>query len=300
MTRVLTAFGVLCFLLIGSLGVVSAQDATPTATSAFADYPQLAVTITDDAFEVDNTDIPTGYLALMVTNQTESELSAALLGPKEGQTMDDLMQAAATPQATDEVPAFLYDAVILGGPQDVPPGGSAEVLINVTAGDWVVFGDGDQPPTFLTASESDQSVTEAPDADVQIDMADFAFEGLDGDVAGSGLWEITNTGEQPHMLVMTGVPEGTTEQQVLNALMSEEGGTPAADALNPEDLRFVSEGVLLLSSGQTMYLPVSLDAGTYVAICFVTDPDTGQLHAMEGMIKTFTVSGGSSMATPQA
>jgi hypothetical protein len=300
MNRCIAVLSVLISLFISGLGLASAQDASPTANPAFADYPELTITITNDAFEVSSTDIPSGYLAMTVINQSDTESSAALLGPKEGETMDDLMQAAATPESSDSVPAFLYDAVILGGPQDILPGESATVLINVPAGDWATFGDGSQPPTFLTASETDESVSDAPDSDEQVEMADFEFNGLDGDVTGSGLWEITNTGEQPHMLVLTGVPEGTTEQQVLDAIMSEEGSSPVAEALNPEDLSFVSEGVLLLSSDQTMYLPVALDSGTYVAICFVNDPETGELHAMEGMITVFEVSGSSADATPQS
>jgi hypothetical protein len=58
----------------------------------------------------------------------------------------------------------------------------------------------------------------------------------------------------------------------------------------------VSTGVLLLSSGQSIWVSASLDAGTYVALCFVTDPQTGKVHAMEGMVSVFQV--GKGMATP--
>lgn len=49
-------------------------------------------------------------------------------------------------------------------------------------------------------------------------------------------------------------------------------------------------------SGQTMFMPVTFDAGTYMAVCFVEDPATGLPHLMEGMISVVQVGGG--VATP--
>ena len=58
--------------------------------------------------------------------------------------------------------------------------------------------------------------------------------------------------------------------------------------------RFCHRELLVLldnfeSNGQTMWLPIDLKAGTYAAVCFVTDPSNGKPHAMEGMLKVFTV-----------
>jgi len=64
-------------------------------------------------------------------------------------------------------------------------------------------------------------------------------------------------------------------------------GTPSPDALTEDQLQNVPDGVLLLSTGQTMYLPITLDASTYVVLCFVTDPNTGMPHVMEGMVAVF-------------
>lgn len=41
---------------------------------------------------------------------------------------------------------------------------------------------------------------------------------------------------------------------------------------------------------------VDLTPGTYVAVCFVIDPETGMPHAMEGMVSLFEVGGAA--ATP--
>jgi hypothetical protein len=36
-----------------------------------------------------------------------------------------------------------------------------------------------------------------------------------------------------------------------------------------------------------MYLPITLEASTYLVLCFVTDPNTGMPHVMEGMAAIF-------------
>lgn len=299
MHRIVALLAILCSLIASGLTGAVAQEATPAANPALTSYPELMVNITDQGFEVDKTDVPAGYVLVTITNSTKAGTSAGILGPGAGQTMDDLKQAAATPQATDEIPPFLYDATILGGPGDVEPGQSAQVLINIPAGDWAVFGEGDQPPTFITATDGADSNTTVPAADATLEMGDFFFSGLsEGVSSGQAIWEVTNTGKQPHMLVLAQVPDGTTEQQVIDTFTSEQTGTPVAGAMNPNDATFLSTGVLLLSSGETMYLPTNLDAGTYMALCFVTDPATGQPHIMEGMISVFEVSGAS--ATPAA
>jgi hypothetical protein len=46
--------------------------------------------------------------------------------------------------------------------------------------------------------------------------------------------------------------------------------------------------------------PLALDLapGTYIALCFVPDEETGVPHALMGMVQVFTV--GEGMATPAA
>jgi len=92
------------------------------------------------------------------------------------------------------------------------------------------------------------------------------------------------------------VPDGTTEQQVIDTFTAQETGTPVAGALQESDLQPAGTGVLLISSGQTIYVTADLEPGTYVALCFVTDPQTHKIHAMEGMVSVFQVGEGS--ATP--
>jgi len=270
-----------------------AQDATPKSSPAsgspdMSAYPQLDVTITDSELQVSITTVPAGWVLLNVTNSSSDEGGAGVLGPGAGQTMDDLRAAAATPPADPEgFPPFLYEAAILGGPGSLGPGQSGQALVNIPAGDWAVFPEGNQPPVFITSAESGDSNTTAPNPDLKIQLVDFAFGGFSNVKAGPQIWEIANLGNQPHMLTMAKVPDGTTIAQVLNTVTSMDMGTPSPDALTEDQLQNVPDGVLLLSTGQTMYLPLTLDESTYVVLCFVTDPNTGMPHVMEGMAAVF-------------
>ncbi len=251
-------------------------------------YPRLAVTITDSELQVSMTTVPAGWVLLDVTNSSSDENGAGVLGPAAGQTMDELMAAAAaSPGDSQGFPEFLYEATIVGGAGTMFPGESAQALVNIPAGDWVVFPEGNQPPTPITSAEGADSNTTAPDPNLKIQLVDFAFGGFSKVMAGPQIWEISNLGEQPHMLSLSKVPDGTTLAQVLNTVSAMDMGTPSADALTEDQIQSVPNGVLLLSTGQTMYLPLTLDQSTYLALCFVTDPNTGMLHVMEGMVAVF-------------
>jgi hypothetical protein len=294
MTRrsVLTAAVALAAAASVDLRGVLAQSATPGAAAVPADlsgYPALAASITDKGYDLSTATVPSGLVLLTVTNNSSAPTGAAVLGPGKGQTMDELQAAAATPTADEGFPPFLYQAAILGGPGELQPGSTGYALLNIPAGDWVVFGEGQQPPTPFKSVEGGGNATE-PKADVDVLLADFTFNGLDKLTAGDSLWKVSNKGAQPHMMVIIQVPAGTTEDQVMAAVMSDGNGTPQPGGLSPDKIKNSKNGVLLLSTMQTMWLPVTFDAGTYTALCFVTDPSNGQPHAMEGMVKLFTVS----------
>ncbi|HEX2194576.1 MAG TPA: hypothetical protein VHK63_06450, partial [Candidatus Limnocylindria bacterium] len=57
-------------------------------------------------------------------------------------------------------------------------------------------------------------------------------------------------------------------------------------------------GLGALSAGQTSWLALDLQPGTYVALCFVPDEQTGTPHALMGMVSIFTVD--EAGATPAA
>jgi len=299
MRRLFVAVLTVLLALPLGLATVAAQDATPIAGASPASggpYPEVAVTITKDAIQVASGQIPSGYVRLSVTNSSDDENGIGLVAVPAGESLDTLGQA--TPEPNNFLPPFLYTATVAGGPTSIPTGETWTQIVHLDPGQWIIFPQNDQRPVEVTAAETADSVSEAPTADATITETDFAFAGFEQLAAGPQTVAVTNQGAQPHMLDFFQVPDGTTMDQVEAALSTPDGATPAPGGLQESDIKLVANGqVLLQSSGTTVWMDVDLQAGTYVAACFVIDPETGQPHAMEGMVDLFQV-GGAGMATP--
>jgi hypothetical protein len=52
-----------------------------------------------------------------------------------------------------------------------------------------------------------------------------------------------------------------------------------------------------LTPGTTAWIEVDLEPGTYFALCYVFDPNTGQPHVAMGMVDVFSV-GEAATSTP--
>jgi hypothetical protein len=199
------------------------------------------------------------------------------------------------------MPAFLYQATIPGGPGDAAPGQTSQAVIVLPPGEWTVFSEGNQPPTIITATGGTPAAQAAPPTTVTVTEEEFSFLGLDQPLpVGSQFWKVVNQGQQPHMLVLGKLPNGTTLKQVMDVvnLNLPDNATPPPGMLQDKDVDFTIGGVLMQSAGQTVYPRLDLAPGRYVALCFVPDPATGKPHAMEGMVALFDVGGAG--ATPTA
>jgi hypothetical protein len=117
---------------------------------------------------------------------------------------------------------------------------------------------------------------------------------VEGELApGPQVIAVTNVGAQPHHLFMARTPEQVTEEQIGQILELEmQGATPAPDEGLPNPDEFLPVAyVSTLSSGVTAWIPVNLEQGTYVMVCFVPDIETGMPHAFEGMYQIINVGG---------
>lgn len=94
-----------------------------------------------------------------------------------------------------------------------------------------------------------------------------------------GRFQFKNKADQPHLVVMQQVAEGTTVDQVLELVQSDEGPDPAW---------VLPAGMITgtLSPGRSMTVDYDLPAGQYAVLCFFPDPKMGGMpHAAMGMIK---------------
>jgi hypothetical protein len=300
---------VLITMLFGmSFAGVAAQDATPAADtegpSLLADlgFPELALTTDGETIELPS-EIEAGRYYVTLAN-TGSELSAdiELFQLPEGITIDDLLAAF----EEEDIPDWFFD-LVGGGGVTTAPGGSGGAILDLTPGEWIfnlfTYDEGfatqnDQP--FEVSVTGEMPAVEDPEAAVEASMVDFDFE-LSGPVpAGPSVWKIVNDGTQPHHLIAGQVPEGTTEEQVVEVVSAFFGPPASPEAATPEAVASpVEEGLSfddfvdafetpILTSGRAMWIEVDLEPGTYTAICFLPTPD-GTPHVMLGMVEIFTV-----------
>ncbi|HET8522047.1 MAG TPA: hypothetical protein VFL82_02370 [Thermomicrobiales bacterium] len=293
-------------------GSVFAQGATPAGGSALAGLgvPEVSIKITDAGFEGVPDQLSAGWVLLTVEN--DSQLTgetgdANFVMPPAGTTADDVRALFAPPSATpaaasasptgdggEQLPEWLYQAAWAGAAL-VPYNQTVSSLIELTPGDWIVTNDSPgapyQLPTVKVTGDAG-SPTPAPaiTADVTVELAEFAFGGVQNGVpAGKHVWKFSNIGKQPHIMVIGKGPEGLTMDQIMTMMSLPEGATPPPDFPYKEsDFDFAEPGIGALSPGKTSYAEMDLEAGTYFALCFVTDPKSGMPHAMLGMIAIFT------------
>jgi hypothetical protein len=119
---------------------------------------------------------------------------------------------------------------------------------------------------------------------IDVKMQEFAFVPSGTAHTGALTLNYTNTGKQAHMAVIGRLDQGKTLQDVLQELKkNNQGGPPPWFHDAPADDPLVTPGQ---SSGVTIH---ASQPGTYVMLCFVTDPKSHKPHALLGMVGSFDV-----------
>ncbi|MDQ3526218.1 MAG: hypothetical protein M3451_14365, partial [Chloroflexota bacterium] len=106
--------------------------------------------------------------------------------------------------------------------------------------------------------------------------------------AGENLVKVENAGVQPHFVEVSKVPDGTTLENIEATIAGFMGGAPEAEPIAETDFAGFATTVDQ-SGGTTIWVTMDLEAGTYAALCFFPDPETGMPHAAMGMYIVFTV-----------
>lgn len=298
MRRLSLIIVLLTLVMTGPAGI-AAQDAIPTpsrSSLATLGYPELLVRMNGDAFEMPETTVAAGRTLVRLENVGEESWHGFMLRVPEDVT-DEQVIADLGPEA-EAPPAWLFTATYPGFPGETLPGQTNLALVDLMPGRYVVLGDTVQPFEVMGDAATPLATPEAdvPIVDGTVRLFDFNFEFPDAIGPGRQLWAVTNTGEQPHELLLARSPEPVTTEQVLELMASEsEEATPTGGGPSFGDLEPVG-GMGWLSPGMTAWTEVDLTPGTYVALCFVFDPETGLPHVAMGMVAVFTVA--ESAATP--
>ncbi|HET8521831.1 MAG TPA: hypothetical protein VFL82_01280 [Thermomicrobiales bacterium] len=292
--RALGALLMVSAMFAGGSVALAAQSAGATPLAA-AGLPELTITLTDQGFQAP-AETPGGRYLVTLDNQSKQDGEIDFTMLPSGTTVQNLITDFATPVGQQEqpLPAYVYKATIAGGPT-APAGQKGQAVVNLTEGTWVIWYGGQSTPKpveMKVTKGTDPSAAPEPKAAVSVGLTEFSFSGLDQPVAtGTNVWKLMNTGKQPHFLEIDEVPAGTTTQQIESLLTSGGPGTPPPNATPPPlatTIQFISD-TSAISPGQSMWVTFTLQPGTYAALCFFPDEQTGMPHAMEGMVQVFTV-----------
>jgi hypothetical protein len=227
-----------------------------------------------------------GWTRVILKNSGSEQHLVQFLRLNDGVTMEQFEEAL----KQGEGPAFEL-VKFMGGVGAVAPSGSAQVVLNLPEGEYVIFcpipSASDHAPHFVKGMISSLSVQPAgeitgsePTADLEVKLADYAFEMPDTLLAGPTKIKVSNQGPEPHEFNILKLEEGKTAEDVLQYLSAPEGPPPFMQV----------GGMNGLDQGSSGYVEADLQPGAYAAICFIPSPKAeGHPHFALGMIKQFEV-----------
>lgn len=135
----------------------------------------------------------------------------------------------------------------------------------------------------LTVTEAADTGAAPPVADLRAQLVDFSFIIEGAPAAGPQVVEITNTGMEPHEIILLKLAEGATVQDAMAFMMAGEN----AQGAPPFEF---SGGAAPMAAGMTAWYEADLEAGEYGLICFVPSPaNEGAPHFMLGMVQQVSV-----------
>lgn len=236
-------------------------------------YPEVVIEVGDNGLLLPGT-VSAGRTLLTYRNTGSESRHAFLARLPDTMPVGDLF-AEGDPDAP---PDWLLQSSYPGFPGEVQPGEETQVVVDLTPGLYLVVEDFSGMLTVMPGDSSAATAVADPAADATIALFEFNFDIPDTLASGNQVWKVVNAGREPHELLVASVPDGSTNETVLDAVMN---GSGEAVAIG---------GMGWLSPGASAWTELDLAPGTYAALCFVFDPATGMPHAMEGMIKVFTVS----------
>jgi hypothetical protein len=229
--------------------------------------------------------IPAGYTLVTFDNGSDQPYELTLIRLRDGVGYEqvDELAAASEDGSPDSLRALMEAVEIYGGVAAVPPGASGNTGITLAEGRYLAFSENFEGgvEVRLAFEVAGSSGAEAPAVDREVTMWEFAFD-LGADIpAGEQRWRVTNIGAQMHHLMIFPIQPGTTLDDVEAALS--EPGEPTF-IIGPPAVMSATFG-----GGISNDLTVDLAPGSYAAICFVPDLETGLPHAALGMLALIEV-----------
>jgi uncharacterized cupredoxin-like copper-binding protein len=275
----------------GSSSTIPTSGLPSTTVAKPTTRPTFTVIAHDYSFSVPNAVVPAGYVDVTLRNEGKQDHQLQIV--KLGRSTFDQFKAAAI---KTDIGAMKPTTVFVGGPNNVAPGKSVTATVKLEPGLYVVacfIPAADGKPHVakgmldeFQVAPSDTSINTAPKSSATIILGDFSFT-VPAGFTGKGEVDISNQGTQVHEAALFKINPGKTLAQAKAFLLTPPGTPPPA---GPPPFTEVT-GTVGLTPLQHAYLNMNLTPGNYMLMCFFPDPKKANLpHAVEGMVKGFTIS----------
>jgi hypothetical protein len=247
--------------------------------------PTVSITGKDFAFAMPNS-LPAGLVDVTFKNAGKEPHQINLARLNSGVTPVKFVSILQQ-QGPDAALALLTFA---GGANTIDAGMSQEVVVNLPAGQYVALCFVTSPngkshieegmiKFFTVNSATTGSQPSAPDAVGTVLLKDFTIRVPANLSAGTYTWKVTNNGPQTHEMALVKLNSGKTLHDVRNYANNPIGPPPFTEVGGMGALAPVASGWVMLT----------LQKGTYVALCFAPDVHSGKPHFDEGMVTQFSV-----------
>jgi uncharacterized cupredoxin-like copper-binding protein len=252
------------------------------------DIPSITIKAMDFSYD-QPVSIPAGYVRVSLVNNGLQPHQANIVRLNDGVSFDQLMVNMKDPKTQGKALTMIK---FYGGANTIQPGKTQEVILNLIAGNYfsICFVAGsDNIPHFAKGMIKTFTVTSAPANTTQVAppaasatvlLRDFSF-GLPSTLSAGKtvVVQVTNEGSQPHEIALIKLHPGKTMQDAVNFLVHPTTAQPFDEA----------GGMGALQPNTSAEMELSLQPGSYGALCFVPDAKTGAPHFMLGMQGSFTV-----------
>lgn len=225
--------------------------------------------------------LPPGPTQITFVNSGMQPQGALIFQPKPGVTLDQL---EALGESQEDFVKFLSLITAYAGADDLSPGMSENVTVNLDPGSYIMADmdtQGPPNPSFFQVSGNPTGANDPQAGYIANEFDDgstFRFDLPSTIAPGPNTLKVTNTGTQQHEFELVYIGNHTLAD--VQAAIQQ----PA-----PPDWAIPAGGLQAQEPGMTSWVTVDFQSGNYAVLCFMPDPKTGQPHAALGMVGLITV-----------
>jgi hypothetical protein len=242
---------------------------------------EMLVKAGDFQFAASDT-IESGYIRIRMENVGQELHHMQLIRLENGLTREEVLAHAGRGELV--FPGLKF----VGGPSVPGSSKASEVVLDLTPGQYlmVCYMTSGKVRHLLMGMARELTVipSKGPGAappleDERMILRSYAFDVDSALKPGRHTIRVENSSDEPHEVDIARIPEGGSVEQIM-AWLQKPANPPPFDPVG---------GTMVLSRGESAYVPIDLAAGRYVLLCFVPDAKDGLPHVAHGMVKVITV-----------